>query len=528
MSDKRMRIPVLLVLLAVACAAATGCDDEDRAAPPSDTSPPDAPRFGLSSMRVLHASPDLPSVDVYVDEETTPFFSGLDYGEATGYVTLPVGDHVLHLRAAGASVTSPALFSSTPVAVPGEDSLSVAAVGLYGEGSHDKALRVVPLSDAFAPAAPGTIRVRVLHGGMDASTLAVDIDGDGAAEITELDRFEDSGEGGLELPANTLLRMGLMVGEETLPLTTFTLPPQQEGSTLLIVITGLLSAAPRQPEGFSLVAANQEGAAGRIRQDPVVYVLNAASTTDSVDVFLDNTEQADSLEFGEMSARVQVGTDAPSVDVFISSPTSNRPGGEPLVSLSTGGLTAGEQYLAVLTGPFGPVQGGSPHFQLLPYAERFEPDAERLRMRIVHAAPGLSAVDAGPLDPNQQLPTTAAADDLPFTQATAPEGLPLPTVEFVLGMRPADDPGAPLTEFFIGPGPLLRAGVFAVLAQDAFDVPHLLLVSTARTPWTVQDIAPREAFGTAPEQGLSHEDRGRGLACLLAPHGGSPCLGAWR
>ncbi|MFP2930577.1 DUF4397 domain-containing protein [Pyxidicoccus sp. 3LG] len=491
MSDGRRSLSILLVSLAIACAAATGCDDDDDSAGlPDGGSFLDAPRSGLFVMRVVHASPDLPSVDVYVNEETTPRFSDVSYGDATDFVPALGREFVLHLRPAGGSVRTQPLFTSRPLVVPSGSSTSLVATGLFEETTHDKTLRVIPLSDSPDPVSPGKVRVRVLHGGVDATRLDVDVDEDGEADVADLDRFEDSGEGGLELPAGMLLRVDVTTGDPAAPLTSFSIAPQPDGSEVLMVISGLLGVPPRLPTGFSLVTANQEGSLGRIRQNAVVYVLNTVADPDGLDVFLDSTEKMDSLEFGGLSERLQVGPEARSVDIFESTPTSNRPGGTALVSLPTSGLTAGEQYLVIIAGPVSPLRGGNPRFRLLPYAEGFEPDEEQLRMRFVHSAPDLSAVDMGPLDAEGGLPSPADADDLPFTQATEPEGLPLPPVEFTLGVRASDDPDAVPTEFFIGPGPLLSAGVFAVLAQAADDVPHLLLVSTARSPWSIQDIPP--------------------------------------
>ncbi|MCP3142524.1 DUF4397 domain-containing protein [Pyxidicoccus xibeiensis] len=510
MSQRKRSISTLLLSLAVACAAATSCDDEGAGTGlPSGAPPLEAPGMGLSVVRVLHASPDLPTVDIYVDDETSPLFSDVSYGDATEYASIPGRDHVLHFRTAQGNARSAPLFSSQSLSLPMAAATSLVATGLYEETTHDKALRVIPVAGSLQTVAPGKVRVHVLHGGVDASTLELDVDGDDEADITGLDRFEDSGEDGLEVPAGVVVRIQVTTDDPAIPLTSFTLPPQPAGSEVLVVVTGLLGVAPRLPTGFSLVTANEEGSLDRVLQDAVVYLLNTVSDLEQVDIFLDSKERVDSLAFGALSDRIQVSPAARSVDIFAGTPTGSRPGGTALVSQPTSGLKAGEQYLLVIAGPVPPPGGGSPGYRLLSFAEAFDADPDRLRMRLIHAAPGLRAVDMGPLDAEEELPALAAAEDLPFTQATDPEGLALPPVEFTLGLRLSEEPDALLGTFFVGPGPLLSAGVFAVLAEDG-DERHLLLVSTSRSPWTVQDIVEGEEEPVVEEPGSGGSGGGGG------------------
>ncbi|QSQ26456.1 DUF4397 domain-containing protein [Pyxidicoccus parkwayensis] len=508
-------ISAVLLSWAVICAALSCDDDDDGSSDPPGAPADTAPGLGPSIVRVVQASPDLPDVDVYVDDETSPLFSSVSYGDVTDFVSIPGHTHVLRFRSARGNSSSKPLFSSEPVTVPLAAATSLVAAGQYEENTHDKALRVVPVSESLVAASPGNLRVRVLHGGVDASRLDVDVDGDGKPDIKGLDRFEDSGEEGLELPADKVVRMQVTTDDPENPLTSFTLPPQSEGGEVLVVITGLLDVAPRLPNGFSLITADDEGGMDRILQDPVVYLLNTVSDPKQVDIFLDNKERVDSLVFGALSDRVQVSSESRSLDVFSSTPTSNRPGGTALVSLPTSGLKAGEQYLVVIAGPVSPLRGSSPRYRLLPFAEAFELDEdtetgtedEQLRMRMIHAAPLRGAVDMGPLDAEGKLPSPAAADDLPFTQATEPEGLVLPPVEFTLGVRPSEaGPDEDPIEFFVGPGPLLSAGVFAVLAEDANHEPHLLLVSTAHAPWSGEDIVPGKGPQPVPPDDGDDDD----------------------
>ena len=54
---------------------------------------------GDACVSVVHASPDAPAVDVWVDGE--PALIGLTFGTYSGWVTLPAGDHQVQVAPAG-------------------------------------------------------------------------------------------------------------------------------------------------------------------------------------------------------------------------------------------------------------------------------------------------------------------------------------------------------------------------------------------------------------------------------------------
>ncbi|WP_144905488.1 DUF4397 domain-containing protein [Halobellus captivus] len=58
---------------------------------------------GESRVRVLHASPDAPSVDIAVAGEEEPLIAELAFGEASQYATVPADAYTLEVRAAGES-----------------------------------------------------------------------------------------------------------------------------------------------------------------------------------------------------------------------------------------------------------------------------------------------------------------------------------------------------------------------------------------------------------------------------------------
>lgn len=82
------------------------------------------PERSMGSLRVLHAVPDAPNVDIYVNDEMIA--KDLGFGENTPYIRVPAGKHHISLYVAGTK-DSPVLTNSL-VVVP-NSATTVAAAG---------------------------------------------------------------------------------------------------------------------------------------------------------------------------------------------------------------------------------------------------------------------------------------------------------------------------------------------------------------------------------------------------------------
>ena len=87
----------LMLLAGALCFAAVGCDDEDTIVTGESV-----------GLRVIHASPDAPALDVYLAGQSTPVAQNLGYGQATARLTVPTGTVRIELRPAGAATATPA------------------------------------------------------------------------------------------------------------------------------------------------------------------------------------------------------------------------------------------------------------------------------------------------------------------------------------------------------------------------------------------------------------------------------------
>ncbi len=141
----------LLTLLLAATALTAACSDDD------DNTGPD----GEARLRVVHASPDAPDVDVLVDDAEV--LSDVPYLTASDYLDLSAGEHNLKVNAAGTSTT---VIDADATLADGTD-YTVIASGLVADIAP-----IVLEDDNSAPAA-GNVKVRAIHGAPSAPAVDV-------------------------------------------------------------------------------------------------------------------------------------------------------------------------------------------------------------------------------------------------------------------------------------------------------------------------------------------------------------------
>jgi hypothetical protein len=126
-----------------------------------------AAQQGQARLRVVHASPDAPSVDVWVNGSVA--ISDLAFNEATDYVTLAPGEYQIQVTATGGAAAD-AVIDATVTLEAGTD-YTVAAVGQLASIEP-----LVLIDDNSAPAA-GKAHVRVVHTSPDAPAVDVAVAG---------------------------------------------------------------------------------------------------------------------------------------------------------------------------------------------------------------------------------------------------------------------------------------------------------------------------------------------------------------
>jgi hypothetical protein len=154
-------------------------------------------------IRVLHASPDAPAVDVYLDGSEA--ISDLAFDEITDYVSVPAGGHTVEVFPAAADGTGDAVITAD-VTLSADTDYTVAAVGALADIEP-----LVLVDDNSAPPA-GQVRVRFVHASPDAP--AVDIFAEGVGVIISGAAFKDASEY-LTVPALTYNLEVRAAGTET-------------------------------------------------------------------------------------------------------------------------------------------------------------------------------------------------------------------------------------------------------------------------------------------------------------------------
>ncbi|MBU1701992.1 MAG: DUF4397 domain-containing protein [Candidatus Eisenbacteria bacterium] len=477
--NKLARI-LILGLFAGLFAFATGCSDDDDNNGLTMPNDMDA----NSKIRVVHASPDAPPVDVYAAGESVPLFRNVEYGETTTYLSLSAGTYTIDLRPAGAPESSNPVYSTGPLTIPEETTITAIAAGLITSSAQDETFRVLPLVEGFDTAAGGSANVRIVHASPTAPAVAIDVGNDGTPEINNLDRFADTGAEGVALPSGTALQVGIWAGSPLSRVTAFTTPELPDGADLFVIATGLLDRLPRETNGFALLAVGPSGTVGFIRQNPVVYAFHASPDAPAVDIALSGTMTvlAGDLAFGDLSGPIQVAPGSYDLDVLVAGTNTVA------AIITTPSTMAGERYLLKATGFVAPQNGGEP-FQLVTLRDGFNLNTSEPLLRVVHSSPDAPAVDVGVIT-DGVFTALSPLTNLSFPAASVESGLAVPAATLSIGVAPTQTTDL-VAAFTVTTAPGLKAFAIAsgsLMGGDEIESFRLYVINTSVSPWTAAEI----------------------------------------
>jgi len=129
---------------------------------------------GDAMVRVLHGSPDAPSVDVFVNDGKVEALSGAEFGDLTDYVAVPGGSYSVKVCATADNTVCP--IGPVDLTFEASKKYTVAASDLLAQ------IKANVFTDGKATA--GKASVRVIH--LSADTPAVDVlTQDGATKVVE-------------------------------------------------------------------------------------------------------------------------------------------------------------------------------------------------------------------------------------------------------------------------------------------------------------------------------------------------------
>jgi hypothetical protein len=116
---------------------------------------------GTTHLRVLHASPDAPNVDVYLDNVVV--LANVPYPTASNYLNIYAGTHTIKINAAGTSTTVLTVAPSLA-----RDSYYTAIAANFVASIQ----AILATDDSSAPPA-GQARLRVIHAAPDAGPVDI-------------------------------------------------------------------------------------------------------------------------------------------------------------------------------------------------------------------------------------------------------------------------------------------------------------------------------------------------------------------
>jgi hypothetical protein len=216
----------LLSLLLAASALTAACGDDD------DTTGPDR---ADARVRVVHASPDAPNVDVLVDDAVA--LSNVPYLDVSDYLDVPSGDRNLKVNAAGTATT--VIDANADL---GEDSdYTVIAGGLA------EAIEPFVLEDDNSAPATGNVRVRAIHGAPSAPAVDIYVTAPGADLATET-------------PLLANVEFGQVADYLEAPAGTYQVRVTPTGSKTVVIDSGTLTLASGQVRTAIAVDAAGGGA----------------------------------------------------------------------------------------------------------------------------------------------------------------------------------------------------------------------------------------------------------------------------
>ena len=183
-------------------------------------------------VRVVHASPDAPNVDVYVDDAAA--LTDVPYKAESGYVPLPAGAHNFKVFAAGADPATDEPVIDADATLDAGTDYTIVALGTVAEITAG-----VFVDNNAAPAA-GKAHVRVIHASPDAPAVDVAVAG-GPVLFSNLAFGEAQGPAPVD--AGTYDLEVRAAGTETvaLPIDGVTF---EEGKIYTVLAVGLLDGEP--------------------------------------------------------------------------------------------------------------------------------------------------------------------------------------------------------------------------------------------------------------------------------------------
>ena len=401
-------------------------------------------------IRVVHLSPDAPSVDVYAGG-TTPLIKSLGFLTGTDSARVPTGRAELKVTANGAPVSSAVATLSNVLLEQDRDYTAFA----FGKLAN---LQLNSVENSTQGLASSSVRVRVVHAADGVGPVNVfQVPSSGVPSTLISNLRYGTAAAPLDLPSAALV-IGLDVNADNTPDLLFDVPALPKGTVVNVF-------AVLEPDGNPVLFAQLTGSttarlAPKLAQ---LRVLHLSPNAPPVKAFVDGAVPAafPQLAFGQSTPYTSLSAANHSLDIS----ADNTVAGAVLrvAQLSLGG---GQKYTAVAI-------GNLPTLQALSFENGGTGlAAGNIRVRAIHAAPAVGPVDVFSV-PAMGAPTEIVSN-VAFGGVSSP--LDLPAGAYTLGVDLNNDanpelyfelpslPGGTVANVFVTQDP--TGAVFALAQLD--------------------------------------------------------------
>ncbi|MEN7343030.1 MAG: DUF4397 domain-containing protein, partial [Pseudomonadota bacterium] len=434
-------LPLVAAMMATALAGCGIIDDDDDSAPAA-IQPDEPPAAGL---RVLHASPDAPAVNVLIDGAIT--VENADYKAGTGFLTVTPGTYSVQVDGLtpGAATT---VIGPVDITLESATNYSVIAIG--------EVASIAPLiiSNPQTAVNAGNVRLEVVHAAPNAPSVSVFATAPGADLTAETPvgtfAFGES-LGPIEVPGGDYqVRVTIADDPATVVYDAGTL-------TLAAGADLLLSAVENTGNGtspISLVGLDGTGAIEflDVSTPASLRVIHNSPDAPPVDIVVNDGFAAplvEDLAFPDFTGFV----DVPAADYNVKVTPANDAGTVVIDADLT--LDAGTEYSVYAIGPLATIGA-----QVLVDDRRSI--ATQAKVRIIHGSPSAGNVDIFVTEPGTDITTVAPAfTDVPFQAETG-------YVSLAAGSYDVTVTPTGMTTAAIGPATITIAngGVYTAVARD--------------------------------------------------------------
>lgn len=327
------------------------------------------PAANRAALRVVHAAPDAPAVDVLVNG--TRVVSGAGFFGASSYLPVAPGTYTVNIAPASGSATPNAPIYTTSLTLAAGQVATAWANGLLTPGNQAQAFKVSSTVDS------SSVRVRAVHASPD--TPPVDIYIDGTKTISELTFFEASRYLG-PLPAGRYRVQVVPAGLEPTP-------ANSPISTTVELTSGLYSIAAigtlTTTDNLTLTASvirddNSAPPAGQAR----LRVAHVAPDAPAVNILVNGTPVITGATYPNVTGYLTVAPGTYTIGVV---PTSS---GSPLTPIYSTTITLGAGQVATAwANGLLETSNAAQAFKVTPTIDN------QARVRALHASPDTPAVD---------------------------------------------------------------------------------------------------------------------------------------